>query len=300
MRPLPATLTASADLWVTFVACVAHATIRRPMHYRDADPHSRPNQVVHHRPIALPLVIVISLMLALGVVGAMAAALSLLRTGRLECVRGGAHQCVIVRRYGPFTTHDAIPLDRIRGVETRRHQSKGTPAHSVGFRLEADWIQLCQPTSFARAELTRTVIADFVEGHAVSPSTIPLDEPSPSGALFLLVGLVLAALPFVFLRSARLEFDFGNGRIEYTRFRFPLPAVRQTLHAADVLRARVREGRGRKRTIVYTVVLDLHVKGELPLVDQHDGSRARHEAAATRINALLEAIHERYPARAAR
>jgi hypothetical protein len=216
------------------------------------------------------------------------------RSARLECERGGAHACVLVREYGPIITRRSFPLDGIRSVEVRAHPGKGSTSYSVDLTLiDGTHEQLSRNGKRARAELDRTVIADFLEGRAVSPATTPLDEPSPLAALAMAAFAIgIGAFSLLFFGSARLEFDLDRGTIRYTRSRFPLRPLRRSLRAEDVVRARLTARPGSKGSTIFGVSLDLRGGEVLSLVPSGGSNESRPTTAVEQINTLLAKTRE--------
>ncbi len=268
------------------------------MRYREphaASTRARPNEIVHYWPIVgwsggAVLLAAVGGACAMAVLG-----IRVLRSSQLDCTRGGAHECVVVRHYGPFATREAVPLASVRGVELRAHSGKGGTRYSVAFRLDDRTVDLTEPMMHARAQLTHQVVADFVEGRAASPTTIPLDESSAIGAVPIAIGLGAFAFAFNLLRSARLEFDFERGRIAYTRRRFPLKPVRRTFDARETLRAAVAVTTNSKGQAVYSLGLVLRDQDDFPLVANGLDHEKRSKLTAARINELLRELHELFP-----
>jgi hypothetical protein len=265
------------------------------MNYRDAAITKRPREVVEYRPIGR-LVAVLLLGVALSLSFFMLFNASVVgRSSHLDCDRGGLHACVLVREYGPLSTRTVFPLDSIAQVEIRGHSSKSGTKYSVDLALRnGEHFQLSRAGNRNYAELTRTVVADFVEGRAASPTNIPIDEASPFGGLVMaLFSIAIGTFSLLLLGYARLEFDLDGDRILYERRRFPLRAVRRTLRAEDVQCARVTQRPGSKGGTLYSVSIALAGGEELPLLGRAGSSdKSRHYDVANRINTILAKIRE--------
>jgi hypothetical protein len=264
------------------------------MNYRDAAIQKRPIEIVDYRPMSLVgASALVCLVLAMSLFMLFNAA-TVGRSAHLECDRGGLHACVLVREYGPIATRTVFPLDAIGHVDVKGHSSKGGTKYSVDLTMrDGEHFQLSRAGNRNFAELTRTVVADFVEGRAASPTRIPIDESSPFGGFAIaLCALVIGTFSLLILGSARLAFDLDRDRIEYTRRRFPLRPVHRTLRGEDVQCARVTSRPGSKGRTLYSVSLDLVGGEELPLLRGASGDKTRHYDAANKINTLLAKLRE--------
>jgi len=264
------------------------------MSYREATPSNRAVEVVQYRPMGGVGGVALVGFIFAACLFMLFQSLTYARSARLECEREGAHACVLVREYGPFTTRRTFPLDGIRSVDVRAHSSKSSTTYSVDFTLsDGTREQLSRSGKRPRAELDRAVIADFLEGRAASPSTMPLDEPSPLAALAMAAfALGIGAVSLLLFGSARLDFDLDRGTIRYTRHRLPLRPLRRTLRAEDVVRARLTARPGSKGSTIFGVSLDLRGGEELPLVPGGGGNESRPTTAVEHINAVLARMRE--------
>lgn len=258
------------------------------MAYRDAATPKQPIAIVRYRPLNLFTQIgLVAFILAMSFF-TLFQALTFARTSHLECERGGAHACVIVREYGPLTTHQTFPLNQINNVVVKSHSGKNRTTYSVALQMTYGAEQILRAGDKSYAELTRKVVADFVEGRAVSPSKIPLDASSPITAGFMsLFSIAIGLASFLVLGSARLEVDLDRSTVKYVRSRFPRRPVTRTLRAEEIHAARVTSRPGSKGGTIYGVSLDLADGEVLELVPGGGGNKKRPEVAAAEFNALL-------------
>lgn len=263
------------------------------MAYRSGSRPQRPRAVVRYRQLPLPLAVLITAALAFGCVIMASQASDVARTVNLDCAE---RQCVVIRQYGPITTRETIPLDRIKSVGVRSHKHKNTVSYSVVLTTDDDTIKLCRPTAKPAAEALQARVSAMVDAKSTPPTQIAVEEGSPIAALLMLTfSLLLTTIAFVVFRAATLEFDLDRAVVHLTRSRFPLRPVRQTFRAADLERARVNERPGSKGGQVYSVALVLRAGGEVELLPGASGMRKHPDETAARINELLARMHEENP-----
>lgn len=269
------------------------------MAYREAATTERPNAVVRYRPMR-PLA-TFALMALFGFVSLLTlfGALTYAREVELECVRGGAHTCTVLRHYGPLTTREAIPIQNIHSVSITAHKTKNSTNYAaVLFTKQGETVQLMRATQRPVADARRLAVEKVVFNPEPGTEKLFIQESVPAmGVFFALLGVGLAALSLMFLRSARLEFDFHRGAVRYTRVRWPLRPVRRTLRAAEIKRARVTARPGSKGSTMYGVALVIDGESDLELLNQGGGGEQHNQRAVDEINAHLAKLHEEHPPR---
>lgn len=266
------------------------------MAYREDSTVKRPTAVVHYRPMNIVASVAITAVLLLMCAFTYFQAWTFLRATELSCVRGGEHSCTILRHYGPFTTHEVVPINDIHSVSIKSHTSKNSTTYSTIFLLkDTSKIQLTRPGPVGIADATKLAVEKAAFDREPGTTTLHIQDPAPfSPFFFALIATGLGALSLVFTRTARLEFDLDRGTIAYTRVRWPLRPVRRRFRAEEVKRARVVARPGSKGATIYEVALVIEGEPDLVLIAQGGGSEKRHEEKAAEINGHLARLHEEH------
>jgi hypothetical protein len=264
------------------------------MAYRAAVEQKRSIEVVHYRPMNPLSVTLLSLIILAMAAFSLFQAVTHARSTRFECVRGGANTCVVVRDYGLFTTRQALPIHYIHAVRMTSHSGKSGTKYGVSITMrDGASVALMRPASQGYAELVRSGAESLALDERPGASSMPVEDASPLMALFMTtVGVLFGAVTLLFTRTARLEFDLDRGVIRYRRQRWPLSPVRRTFEAGEVTRARVIARPGSKGGTLYETALVLRAGPDFELVPNGGGDERRNEAAAARINALLDKMRD--------